>query len=236
MFAMMMALAAAQAAAPVVVKPDGRKLKPVDQCFVIARGGQAMGLTRQTIKATTAGGKPAWDVVVHQRIGDGKFDMRDHFVLSRKDLLPISFDNRRNGEEHVRLRYASGRIMGTRTDKGIATPIDVAAPAPVWDGNLWGVTFGALPLRDGATFDLPYYQYDQGLAQFTLTVKGSEDVVTPAGTVSAWRVELPGRNGVTTLLLAKRDGAELGTRSGPFTTTPGGDCSGIDLPSSSAKG
>lgn len=236
MFVGMMALIAAQTVSPALVKPDGRKLKAVDQCFVIARGGQPMGLTHQTVKAVIANGKPAWDVVVHQRIGDGKFDMRDHFVLARTDLLPISFDNRRNGEEHVRLSYLKGRITGTRIDKGVAAPIDLAAPPPVWDGNLWGVTFGALPLKQGARFDLPYYQYDQGLAHFALTVKGSEDVVTPTGTVAAWQVELPGKNGVTTLLLAKRDGAELGTRSGPFTTTLGGDCSAMDPPSPGASG
>ncbi|WP_156361863.1 hypothetical protein [Sphingomonas sp. Leaf343] len=60
------------------------------------------------------------------------------------------------------------------------------------------------------------------------TSKGTEEVATPTGPVPAWQVEMPGRNGATTLLLSKRDGIELGSRSGPFTTTPGGDCRALD--------
>lgn len=227
---MLVLMAAAMA---VFAAPQGTRLKPVDQCFSIYRpgpdGDAIIGTTHQVVRAIRVAGKPAWDIVVHQSVPMAKFAMRDHFVLNRADLSPISFDNRRGAVEHVTLRYAPGRITGTKIDKGVGTPIDVAAPARIWDGNLWGITFGALPLAAGKSFTLPFYQYDSGLGVFTLTVTGSESVATPAGPVEAWTVAIV-KDGKpsSTALIAKRDGRELGSRGARGGMKLGGDCSGLD--------
>src|SRR5690348_3147434 len=88
---------------------DGTRLTPGSQCYSIMRGEVAMGVTRQTVTAITAEGKPAWDIVVHQWIGGGKFDLRDHFILRASDLTPISFESRKSGVEHVRVTYGPGK-------------------------------------------------------------------------------------------------------------------------------
>lgn len=221
------------AAVAVTAAPQGDRLKPLDQCFTIyrrgAEGDVPIGTTRQVIRAVRVEGKPAWDIVVHQRVPMAKFAMRDHFVLNRADLLPIAFDNRRSGVEHVTLRYAPGRITGTRTEAGAPVAIDVAASAPVWEGNLWGVTFGALPLAADKRFTLPFYQYDSGLGSFTLSVTASQSVDTPTGAVQAWVVAIE-KNGKpsATALIAQDDGRELGSYGARGGTRLGGDCSGLD--------
>lgn len=212
---------------------DGTKLVAGTQCYAILRGGETIGATLQRVSPVDADGTPAWDIVVHQRIGDGaQFDMRDHFVLRRSDLRPIAFESRaRRGDDthNIALAYSEDRVTGARTGGGEASTIDVALPGPVWEGNLWGITFGALPLVEGAHFSLPFYQYDKGLGRFELEVTGSETVETPAGAAEAWTVALeaaPGRS--ITYLIGKADGAELGTRGPGFGTRLGGDCSGLD--------
>ncbi|WP_213978854.1 hypothetical protein [Sphingomonas sp. dw_22] len=211
-------LALAQAASPVV---DGALLKPSTACYAIVRGDTVMGATFQKISAVTADGVPAWDIVVHQRIGDGKFDLRDHFVLRRADLTPIAMDSRKSGVEHVRVAYGKGRAVTTRPG---AAPVETAFDGRIWDGNLWGLTFAALPLAQGAHFEMPFYQYDKGLGRFTLDVVGSEQV----NGREAWTVE------VTTsdqrkvrYQIGKADRAELGYYADGFAQRAGGDCSAI---------
>lgn len=215
------------------VVPDGGRLSVGATCYAIVRdtatGPAVIGATWQSVRETEAASEPAWDIVVHQRLSKGAFDLRDHFVLARKDLRPIAFDNRKLGKDHVRLRYADGRITGSRLEKDVAVPVDLVAPTPVWEGNLWGLAFGALPLAAGGDYSLPFYQYDKGFGTFTLRVTGSETVDTPKGKVDAWTVDAgTGPDLRVTYLIGKADGAELGTRAPGFSTRLGGDCTGLD--------
>ena len=219
----------ALALAPLVHAPDGYRLKPITQCFAIERQGQVIGATYQRIVAVKRDGMKAWDIVVHQRAGNGRFDMRDHFILAATNLLPLSFDSRVSNKPHVNLTYRPGRVMGSRINAdGTTVPINVLTNGPVWEGNLWGVTFGALPLAEGAHLTLPTYQYDQGVGAFDLKVTGSEQVDTPNGKVAAWTVDIevaPGR--INTSLIDKATGTELGSRAPGFATRLGGDCRGL---------
>src|SRR5277367_5830666 len=77
---------------------------------------------------------------------------------------------------HVHLDYAPGRVTGWKMVGAAKQPIDVALDGRVWDGNLWGVTFAALPLKAGANYQLPVYQYDSGKGEFFVTVVGEQKV------------------------------------------------------------
>lgn len=214
----MLTLALLLAADPAL---DGSRLKPGTICYSIVRGEQAMGVTRQTVAATTAEGKPAWDIVVHQWIAGGKFDLRDHFVLRASDLTPITFDSRKSGVEHVRVTYGKGKITTTRPDK---PAVDTAFAGKIWDGNLWGLTFAALPLAEGGHYTLPFYQYDKGVGAFTLDVVGSEKV----GDQDAWVVEASSdAERKVRYFIGKASHAELGYGGGGFSQRLGGDCSVI---------
>lgn len=187
-----MALAGIGQSVPVM---EGARLRAGSACYEIMAGDRVIGTTRQTITATREAAGPAWDIVVHQKVGNGAFDMRDHFVLDRKTLLPIRMDSRRGvagtekGWHRVSVHYDRDRIRGTRQTAAGTAPIDVVLGGPTWDGNLWGVTFTALPLEDGGRYAVPFWHYDKGFGSFTVRVVGSEVVDTPAGKVAAWIVE-----------------------------------------------
>lgn len=222
------------AAALTLAAPDGRRLHEDHACYTLYRqqGDQKtpMGVTTQSLVKEIRAGRPVWRIVVHQRVGGGRFDMRDEFLLDGETLRPLTLVNTRKGETHVTLSYTPARITGEMRDAGgAAKPIDIPLDGPVWEGNLYGPTFAALPLAAGASFQLPTYQYDKGLGAFTVRVTGSETVPTPAGPVEAWVLDA-GSNPEQRLeyLIAKADGRELGYRSPRGGQALGGDCTGVE--------
>jgi hypothetical protein len=129
----------------------------------------------------------------------------------------------------IHLDYGSDRVIGTRQTASGTIKIDVPIDAPVWEGNLWGPTFAALPLRDGRRFRLPFWQYDKGFGEFIVKVSGSEDVQTPAGKVAAWVVEAgDDPKKMVRYLIAKKSRAELGYGSEGMRQRIGGDCRGLE--------
>ena len=222
----MLFLIAAAASAPPLV-PDGTRLREGDACYAITAtkdgATKVIGGTYQSVARKRVGGVDALAIVVHQRLGNGKFDMRDEFLVRRKDLRPISLHNVRNGEVHVHLDYGPSRITGFKVEKGVRTPVSVSTSGPVWDGNLWGLTFAALPLKQGSTFELPMYQYDSGLGAFTGRVTGQETV----GSDRAWVVDAGVSKDRRTNYLITADGRELGYGAGPMAQRMSADCSGF---------
>ena len=228
----LIAALALQTAAPTTI-PDGGRLSEERQCYVLSmtRGevSRPMGVTWQTVARETIDGRPVLKVVVHQSINGGAFDMRDVFVLDAATLRPLSLVNTRQGQVHVRATYGPDRITGETIADGVSTPIDIPLTGPVWEGNLFGLTFAALPLDDGAEFSLPYWQYDKGFGDFSVRVAGSETVTTPDGPVEAWVVEAgPDAGRDLTYLISKTGARELGYRAGPGSQSLGGDCSSLE--------
>lgn len=226
---MLVALAATSASPR---SPEGSLLKAGSTCYTISNGDKPVGTTLQTITALRDRGKPVWDIVVHQKVGNGAFDMRDHFVVDRKTLLPIRMESQRGKERtergwhRVAVEYSPRSIRGTKETAVGITSIDVPLTGRVWDGNLWGVTFAALPLREGGTYTLPFWQYDQGFGTFIAHVVGSEPVETPTGKVEAWTVDAgtdPAR--LLRYRIAKMPRLELGYTAGEHAETIGGACS-----------
>ncbi len=214
--------------------PDGRLLRPGATCYVISatKAGvdRPIGNTFQRVRRVKIAGVDALEIVVHQRMTAMAFDMRDALVVRRSDLRPIRLDTSRNGVAHVHLDYAKDRVTGwKRDDKGTEVPIDVTLDAPVWDGNLYGLTFAALPLKAGGAYSVPFYHYDRGLGVFTVTVKDRKAVATPNGPVDAWVIDAgadPKRRSDYYIAAAPR--GEIGYRAGPGAQMLGGDCAGID--------
>lgn len=214
------------------ILPDATRLPVGGACHTLIMGqgerARPVGVTWQSVERTSHDGHPALRIVVHQYLAGGSFDMRDEFLVDAVTLRPISLENRRSGAVHLTVRYGDGRITGDRNEGGAAVPIDVLLPGPVWEGNLYGLTFAALPLTAGAAFALPYWQYDKGFGEFTVTVTGSETVETPDGPVEAWVLDAgPDARTRMTYLISKADHRELGYRAPQGRQSLGGDCSVI---------
>ncbi len=207
--------------------PDGRRLQTGETCYAIRSGDRTIGAALQRITRARVVGVDALRIVNHQRVGT-TFDLRDELVVRRRDLRPLTLDSAKSGKPHVHLDYADARVTGWKMGKAGREAIDVALAGPTWDGNLWGTTFAALPLRAGGRYTLPFYQYDKGLGSFDLAVKGEETVQQDGKPVAAWIIDAsadPARR--TDYLIAKSAPRELGYRAGPMAQMVGGDCTGL---------
>lgn len=185
MLAFALAAAVAASSPATTPMPDGNLLPSGTSCYAITAtkdgATHTVGHTFQSIERTTHDGKPALRVIVHQRMG-AKFDMRDTFLLDAANLQPIEIDNARFGKRHVRDVYADHGVTETRWDEaGQATTTKKPLAHPVWEGNLFGVMFAALPLEQGASYAVPYYQYDKGEGTFAIDVTSKRTIDTPEG-------------------------------------------------------
>lgn len=101
----------------------------------------------------------------------------------------MQLDTERDGVAHVSPGLQSKADNGLEDGGSDQKSIHVDLAGPVWDGNLWGETFAALPLTPGASLKLPTYQYDSGLGTFYVDTVGERSESTPAGKVQAWRIK-----------------------------------------------
>lgn len=212
--------------------PDGTALALGDSCYTMTtqQNGteRVIGYVFQSIQRQTVNGVDALAIVVHQHLANGKFDMRDSFLVRRQDLRPIQLDTDRDGSPHVHLEYTANRITGWKTVNGAKTAIEVALDEPVWDGNLWGITFAALPLKKGGAYRIPTYQYDNGKGVFLVSVKEERKIATPAGEVDAWVLEAGAKSDeLVEYLIGKNPLRELGYLAGPMSQKIGGDCGSL---------
>jgi hypothetical protein len=219
-------------ASGIFAAPNGADLALGNSCYTITTVTDGkehpIGYVFQSLSSDHMDGVDVLTVIVHQHLLTKKFDMRDRFVLRKMDLTPLHLDTDRDGSPHVHVDYAPGRVTGWKIVNGTKQPIDVALDGRVWDGNLWGVTFAALPLKAGANYRLPVYQYDSGKGTFFVTVVGEQTVATPKGDVEAWVAEVGLKpNERVKYLLGQTPRMELGYAAGPMSQHLGGDCSGL---------
>jgi len=217
---------------PVDVVPDGALLTPGTSCYTITATNnqkeQPIGHVLQTIEAQRADGIDLLAIVVHQHLTNGTFDMRDRFLLRKSDLRPLRLDTDRNGAPHVHLDYTANHVVGWKMVNNLKTQIDIAFDRPVWEGNLWGLTFAALPLKENGNYQLPTYQYDSGVGHFLVSVSGERKITTPAGAVESWVLRAGIKSDeLVEYLVAQNPRLELGYAAGPMSQHLGGDCDGL---------
>ena len=130
----------------------------------------------------------------------GGFQQRSTVVLNR-DLTMRRTEQTgtvQNQQTSIQLAYSGGRVKGTAmspsptgTPRSVA--VDTTVPTGTIDDNALTLLLTALPLEQGKTFHLNVFSSGDGATKVVSVKVGSiEQVVVPAGTVSAFRLELAG--------------------------------------------
>ena len=121
--------------------------------------------------------------------------------LSATDLATRRSDQAgtvQNQQTKIHLVYANGRVKGSAivpqasgTPKTVA--VDTTVPAGAIDDNALSLAVQALPLAEGKSFSLNVFSSGEGVTKVaTIKVTGVENVTVPAGTFSAYRLEISG--------------------------------------------
>ncbi len=98
----------------------------------------------------------------------------------------------------IHLIYAGGRVKGTSQSPQPgaapkAIPVDTTVADGTIDDNALAVLLPALPLAQGKTFNLNVFSSGEGTTKVvSVKVTAIENVVVPAGTFPAYRLELSG--------------------------------------------
>jgi len=126
---------------------------------------------------------------------------RTTVVLSAADLGMRRTDQTgtiQGQQAEIHLVYANGRVTGSAivpqaggTPKTV--PVDTTVPAGAIDDNAIGLLVAALPLAEGKSFSLNVFSSGEGVTKVaTIKVAGVENVTVPAGTFSAYKLEISG--------------------------------------------
>jgi len=101
-------------------------------------------------------------------------------------------------KSEIHLVYAGGRVTGSAVvPQGSGTPktiaVDTTVPAGAVDDNVLSLILPALPLAEGKSFSLNVFSSGEGVTKVaTIKVAGVENITVPAGTFSAYRLEISG--------------------------------------------
>ena len=126
---------------------------------------------------------------------------RTTVVLSAADLATRRSDQSgtvQSQQSEIHLVYTGGRVKGSAivpqaggTPKTVA--VDTTVPAGAIDDNALSLAVQALPLAEGKSFNLNVFSSGEGVTKVaTIKVTGVENVTVPAGTFSAYRLEISG--------------------------------------------
>ncbi|MGH7520674.1 MAG: M16 family metallopeptidase [Gemmatimonadales bacterium] len=203
-----------KAIAPVrLVDPEGKPMDPadlnptggpvqLDRSQIVARSDSFQALVQgnpfggQVTKAELSPDS----IVYTEATTIGAFQQRSTVVLNG-DLTMRRTDQTGtvgNQNTHTQLAYSGGRVTGTAmsaqpggTPKSVA--VDTAIAAGTMDDNALALLLPALPLAQGKTFNLNVFSSGEGVTKVvSVKVTAIEQVVVPAGTFAAFRLELSG--------------------------------------------
>ncbi len=180
--------------------------------------GQEIALQDPTRTVTTVehDGQPALAIVDRAALPPamGSMVVVDSFVVARGDFAPL-YREIRQGPGAIMLTYAEGEVQGEVSQGGQTMPFTAALDVPiVVDNQALEVALSTLPLAEGYTASFATYNPipgQQGTAAYTMRVTGTEEVTVPAGTYTAWVVEMDkaDSNEDTTLWLDRATGTAV---------------------------
>ena len=167
-------------------------LVPHTDSFVVMVQGNPLGFQRTTLERTETGLRMVDDVQIgpimtqHTEVEFAA----DGAMRSTKQTGQV-----RGRNTSIEIAYRDGRAKGSATTPSAAglvtTAIDTTVAAGAVDDNLLTTVLPGLEWAPTASLTLPVFLSGKGYVQpVTLAVKGTEQLVVPAGTFEVYRVEL----------------------------------------------
>ena len=195
---------------------DGTALAPMRMAYdiVIEVQGQSIPLEDASREVMTVehAGQPALAIVDRARLPAmmGGAAVLDSFVVAHASMAPLT-RTMRQGPATIDVSYSEAKIEGQMAQGDQAQPFDVALETPVLaDNQAFEIGLSTLDLEEG--YVAAFTTFDptpgaQGLSTYTMTVTGMEEVTVPAGTFTAYVIEVDklDSNEDTTLYLREGD-------------------------------
>ncbi len=185
---------------PAQLNPTGGPVA-FDRSQVVARSDSFQALVQgnvlggQTAKVVLDGDS----IVYSESTVIGQFQQLSTVVLN-SDLSIRRTDQTglvQGQHTEIHLTYGGGRVKGTSQSPQPGGPraitVDTTVAAGAIDDNALAVLLPALPLAQGKTFNLNVFSSGEGATKVvSVKVAAIENVVVPAGTFPAYRLELSG--------------------------------------------
>lgn len=207
---------------------DGALLPVGDACYTVHADEQSASAGKVLRRVERLDDKRLMITVVSRFNGGPLLTSRIEVALP--SLRPIRTTEQSDGETGLSVRYREGKARGTvRGADGRRRTSDVPLPGPVWDDETMEFVLAALPLAEGAHFDLPVFHFDRGPGMTRIDVRRSVSAEEFGnGKTPAWKIEASTRTDMTINFLVSQTNRQLLTVDvGGVRSTLGGDCSGL---------
>lgn len=205
---------------------DGALLPIGDACYTVqgSEQGKSAGNVLRRVERLD---DQRLRITVTSRFNGGPL-LTSRIELALPNLRPIRTIEQSDGKTDLSVRYRGDKARGTVTgEDGRRRTSEVPLPGPVWDDETIEFVLAALPLAEGAHFDLPLFHFGRGPGVTRIDVRRS--IVAQGferGPTDAWEIEGSTRSDMTiTFLVAKADRRLLAVDVGGVRSMLGGDCS-----------
>lgn len=207
---------------------DGALLPVGDACYTVPAPEQGKSAGNILRRVERLDDKRLM-ITIASRFNGGPL-LTSRIEVAFPNLLPIRTIERTNGETVLSVRYRDGKARGTAIGAGGRRETSIVPLAgPVWDEETTEFLLAALPLAEGAHFDLPVFHFGRGTGVTRIDVRRS---LSAEGfgrdPIAAWEIAAGTRSDLTiTFLVAKADRRLLAVEVGGVRSTLGGDCSDL---------
>jgi len=205
---------------------DGALLPVGDACYTVAGTEQDKSAGNVLRRVERFDDKRLMITIVSRFNGGPLLTSRIEVALP--SLRPIRTTEQSDGETDLSVRYHDDRARGTvRGADGRRRTSEVPLPGPVWDDETIEFVLAALPLAQGAHFDLPVFHFDRGPGVTRIDVRRSVLAEEGGnGPTTAWEIEASTRTDMTINFLVSQTNRQLlAVDVGGVRSTLGGDCS-----------
>lgn len=207
---------------------DGAQLPVGDACYTVPAQEQGKSAGNILRRVERLDDKRLMITII-SRFNHGPL-LTSRIDVALPSLRPIRTIEQTDGETDLSVRYRDGKARGTVTgESGRHQTSEVPLPGPVWDDETIEFVLAALPLVEGAHFDLPIFHFGRGHGVARIDVRRS---ISAGGIgrdpIAAWEIESSTRSDMTiTFVVAKADRRLLAVDVGGVRSVLGGDCSGL---------